>query len=416
MKIGAPFIPPSLAAAGGDSLVLRGDALLLDKLTLGQIIKGRVLRSYEGQRYMMSFDGQERIVDSAVPLRTGDIVHGRVIGLGERIELQRVLVQPGDTPLQDDTPQQQVQARANLADPSLRFVAELFERHHAQVPTEDVRALTRQVNRAAQPDLMALSGLVLSKLNLRLAPEFLKALYDALERGARGRMFAPSQTAAEIDIDAAGTSASREPFASLLARMLMDLPENRRSDHAAPDVQRDVDAPGKTHAGLQGTNAGLASDSSRTQSGNGFDLARWILNAQNGGTVAHRVGTLPLLIGGRLVELDVALFEEHQDNGAEPSQIRHRRLVVAMETETLGRIEASALFAADHIRVTFSTSSSESTGALARRMGPLTAELEQFGWHVDEMKYETRAPVPPGAVLASVVEHLVSPGSVSTLA
>ena len=416
MKIGAPFIPPSLAAAGGDSLVFRADALLLDKLTLGQIIKGRVLRSYEGQRYMMSFEGQERIVDSAVPLRTGDIVHGRVIGLGERIELQRVLVQPGDAPLQDDSPQPQVQARANLADPSLRFVADLFERHHAQVATEDARALTRQVNRAAQPDLMALSGLVLSKLNLRMAPEFLKALYDALERGARGRVFAPPETAAEIEVGGAHGTESREPFASLLTRLLMDLPENRRPDNAAPGVQRDDAAPGKPQERLQGTNAGLAPDSGRTQTGNGFDLARWILNAQNGGTVAHRVGTLPLLIGGRLVELDVALFEEHQDGDREPSQVRHRRLVVAMDTETLGRIEASALFAADHIRVTFATSSSESTGALARRMGPLTAELEQFGWHVDEMKYETRAPAPPGAVLASVVEHLVSPGSVSTLA
>ena len=416
MKIGAPFIPPSLAAAGGDSLVLRGDPLLLEKLTLGQIIKGRVLRSYEGQRYLMHFEGQERIVDSAVPLRTGDILHGRVIGLGERIELQRVAVQPDDAPSQDDAAEP-ARPRADLADPSLRFVADLFARHHERLAPDDARALQRQAGRAALPELMALSGLVLSKLNLRMAPEFLKAIYDALERGARGRVFAPGGTALAIEMAGTHDAESREPLASLLAQVLMDVPESRRPDNAPADVKPDDSALGKPPSNVQGANAGLAPDSGRARSGEGFDLARWILNAQNGGAVAHRVGTLPLLIGGRLVELDVALFEEHGgDSEQETSSMRHRRLVVGMDTETLGRIEASALFAADHIRVTFSTASSESTGALARRMGPLTAELEHFGWHVDEMKYETRVPVVPGAVLKSVVEHLVSPGSVSTLA
>jgi hypothetical protein len=43
------------------------------------------------------------------------------------------------------------------------------------------------------------------------------------------------------------------------------------------------------------------------------------------------------------------------------------------------------------------------------------AELEDAGWHVDEMTYETRAPVAPGEVMKSVVEHLIGPGSVSRL-
>jgi hypothetical protein len=109
------------------------------------------------------------------------------------------------------------------------------------------------------------------------------------------------------------------------------------------------------------------------------------------------------------------MFEEPSGGEGQPSHIRHRRVVLALDTETLGRIEASALFAADRIRVTLSTSSSESTGALARHMGPLTAELEHAGWHVDEMRYETRAPVAPGEVMKSVVEHLIGPGSVSRL-
>jgi len=411
VKIGATFIPPSIIAAGGDSLVLRGDALLLDKLTLGQIIKGRVLRSYEGQRYSMSFEGQERIVDSAVPLRTGDLVHGRVVGLGERIELQRVAVESGETSRGEAAPQQ----RALPADDP---VAELFARYQASLAPEDARELQRAVSRAALPDLMTLSGLILSKLNLRMAPEFLRAVYGALSRGARGGAFALSGAVPEIQIESSQDgqdAASREAFASLISRIVMDVPESRWRDDAELRAKSEGSPAGATPEGVQDAADGLAPGSGRAGGDGGFDLARWILNAQNGGAVAHRVGTLPLLIDGRLVELDVALFEEPPGEEGQASHIRHRRVLLAMDTATLGRIEASALFAADHIRVTLSTSSSESTGALARHMGPLTAELEHAGWHVDEMKYETRAPVAPGEVMNSVVEHLIGPGSVSRL-
>src|SRR4051812_30947362 len=72
----------NFSVAGGDDFA--------GKLQLGQIIKGRVLRHYEGGRYAVDFDGREKVVDSVVPLQTGDVLHGKVIGLGERVELERV--------------------------------------------------------------------------------------------------------------------------------------------------------------------------------------------------------------------------------------------------------------------------------------------------------------------------------------
>ena len=57
-------------------------------LSLGQIVKARVLKHYEGGRYLVSLEGRERVVDSSVPLNTGELVRGRVIAVGERIELQ----------------------------------------------------------------------------------------------------------------------------------------------------------------------------------------------------------------------------------------------------------------------------------------------------------------------------------------
>ena len=39
-------------------------------LSLGQIVKARVLKHYEGARYLVSLEGRERVVDSSVPLST----------------------------------------------------------------------------------------------------------------------------------------------------------------------------------------------------------------------------------------------------------------------------------------------------------------------------------------------------------
>ena len=77
----------------------------------------------------------------------------------------------------------------------------------------------------------------------------------------------------------------------------------------------------------------------------GDDLARWVLNAQTGGSVAHRVATLPLLLDGELVELDVAMFAQGGDAQREQAEgIRHRELVFALTTPALGHIEIRALW------------------------------------------------------------------------
>src|SRR3954462_14554697 len=89
MKIN-PLFPQASALNSSNALLFKADVDFAAKLTLGQIIKGRVLRAYEGGRYLMDFYGQQKVVDSAMPLRVGDVIHGRVVGLGEHVELQRV--------------------------------------------------------------------------------------------------------------------------------------------------------------------------------------------------------------------------------------------------------------------------------------------------------------------------------------
>src|SRR5204863_1548676 len=120
---------------------------------------------------------------------------------------------------------------------------------------------------------------------------------------------------------------------------------------------------------------------------------------------------------GRRIEVEIAFFEEQDDARRMPhakSPIRHRKVVLAFDSERLGRVELRALMAERHIRVALATESSASTNALLRHGEALANALAQAGWQVDEISHETRAAAMNAAVGAAV-DHTITPDSVSRL-
>jgi hypothetical protein len=404
VKIDPLYAVQARALGTAQLLLFRGDADFASKLTLGQIIKGRVLRSYEGHRYLVEFYGHEKVVDSAVPLRTDEVIHGRVVGLGEQVELHRINPAPADAvEAHSDAPP--IAATPAFTDQSARMIASLFERYQAKLGVDEMHLLQRYAARAARPEQMALSGLILNKLGLQIAPDFFKAIASALAAKVDAGIFAlPANAIRLVSENAGADNGSTQVLAGLLNRMLMDIPEAR--------FRRD-------EQGREGEPAAVETRADRggTRDGADYDLARWILNAQTGGAIAHRIGTLPLLLDGELVELDVALFEQASGGDAKEEQgIKHRELVFALNTEALGRIEIRSRLAGDHMRVEIVTGNSDTTQFMSVHAGRLAADLEATGWHVDELRYETRTTGAQSAVMQSLVEHVISPGSVSRLA
>lgn len=398
MKID-PLLASLARAAGAPQLLLvPGDADFAATLTLGQIIKGRVLRSYEGQRYLVDFDGQQKIVDSSVPLRTDEIIRGRVVGLGEQVQLHRLNAEPA-SPAQDEAAPQL--AAPALTDKAERSVAELFERYLGKLGAEQMRALQRLVARSPQPDQAALAGLILNKLGLQIAPDFFKAVSATIGSAEEAGLFALPPKAIVLATDnGPAEHGSTLALAALLNRLLVDVPE----------VRFRTPPKGEGEVGQAGI------DDGPTQGGADYDLARWILNAQTGGAIAHRIATLPLLLDGELVELDVALFEQSADRERNQQQgLRHREMVLALSTEALGRVEIRALLAGGHVRVQIVAGDSATTQFMSTHAERLVAELQQIGWQVDELRYETRAANESNGVVRSLVEHVISPGSVSRL-
>jgi hypothetical protein len=347
-------IVPVDPAAQAAALLLQRDAGLAGQLVLGQIVQARVLRPLESGQYLVRMFGREEAVECAAPLRTGELIHGRVVSLGEQVEIERIERDSTEAPRPDRDKTEEAWLRLG-GGRAAEAIEDLFRRYRGALDKEDAARLERAAARAERPERMALAGLVLAKSGLPLDEALLQALYAAL--GARSGALAP-------------------------------LP-------------------------LEGVSPVW------------WSAAQRVLNAQGGGAVAHRVGMLPLEADGALVEVDAALFEENREaerpagwsdrREAAPAALQHRRLVLSLETERLGRVELRAVMADTHMRVALATESEAATRALLRNGETLSRELADAGWQLDEVAYETRARHPANGAVAAAAEHLVTPGSVNRL-
>ena len=400
----------------GQSLFLPGKDSFAEQLNLGQVIKGKVLRHYEGGRYLVQFGGQEKVVDSVVPLRNNEVLYGRVVALGDKVELQRVAAdgaKPG-------VGQQLGEALGQTAERVLvgkheQMVNQLFAKYQGKMTPEAKTELVRMLKTVPAPDRMAMAGLVLSKLGLNQTPELLRALYDTLsQKQGRHGSFPILDRAPQLEIQAGASEglsqAATQALGHALAGMMQAQSEHKTAHQTMVD---DVGASSDTIS-AEHDMAGFDSSLFNDDSGRFAHLARWLLNAQNEGSVGHRLATLPLWLGGRLVEVDLAVFD--QKAGSPLIQgLRHRQLLFSLQMEELGHVEVMAKVAGKHIRIQFMTDDTRATDTIARYMAALRALLQQAGWIIDEVSYGTQDEDEQGQVVNTVVDHIVSQDSLSRL-
>lgn len=399
----------------GSKFYLPGAADFSGGLNLGQVIKGKVLRQFDGSnRYLVNFEGHERVVDSGVPLTTGELIHGRVIGLGDRVELQRVY---------DASASASDNRAAEIArsDTSLfvgrheRVVEDFADRFRVQLSAGDKSALTRAVRMASDGGSMTLAGVMLNKLGLPQAPELLWPVYRALVRedSSSAALYSGRdvpQLAAVAASDAGAQATAVRQLADLLQNQLGQRDDR---DAASPnDLASNAKNPDAVSPSVVPTVTQQQQDG-----GQGGDPRQWahrLLNTQTEGTVAHRIGTVPLLLGNQLIEVDLSFFEQRQEKpGA--AGAKHKKVVFSLRTDRLGTVDINISLVGNHARVQIATSDSESTATAAGYADELRAALSGIGWEVDEIVYETRQADSQNGVVRSVVDHIISQDSLNRL-
>lgn len=416
-----PEITSGLPAAGkhaGVDIVIPGSKGFADTLTVGQIIKGRVLRHFGSDRYLVEFGGREHVVDSTVPLRTNELIHGRVLGLGERVELQRVRIERPTGAEPSPTQPSPANTVSVSYGRSAQLVQDVLANFNVVLSDEARAAITAAARAVSEPTLMARVAVALNRLGLPQAPALLRGVYAAATRDGElstilaGRRDAP-QLVASRQSSSEEMASAITMLAAALQHQLEDVSNRRggsieslRTSPPADDADRSAEVPpaGQNVTEQHGERAGYRET----------EPARWVLNSQTGGLVSHHVSTLSLLLGDRLVEVDVALFDQQETPAATPTT-RHRQVVLSLVLSELGRVNITARVVGDHVRLHVATETDAATEALAGYMGELRQDVSGAGWQLDELAYETLMQCAPNAPVRSVIEHFVTQDSLSRL-
>jgi hypothetical protein len=169
------------------AIVLRPAGTGSGGLTLGQVVHASVLRQVDAGRYLVRLAGQEREVDSATPLRPGEVLSLRVAGTRERVELERMDREPAAQDGAGAAPAEELAGAFGGGAASV--MEELFRRYRGTLAPAESERLRRLVAAARRPERMALAGLVLSKVGLPVSAELAEPLYEALD--ARAGALAP---------------------------------------------------------------------------------------------------------------------------------------------------------------------------------------------------------------------------------
>lgn len=144
----------------------------LKTIAAGQILKGRVLRVYADNKYGVDFRGQERIVDSAVPLSKGDILTGRVLGVNDHTVSMKIVSNVVSDLSKND--QSLLAKKVEYKSP----VAVEADKFNVNLNQLQESAIVNSANRSVNATVAIRVGLYLAKLGLPITTELIRAMTD----------------------------------------------------------------------------------------------------------------------------------------------------------------------------------------------------------------------------------------------
>lgn len=359
-KIGRADRPAARAREGGSPF---------DHLSIGQHLKMQVLRHLEQHRYEVTFGGRRHVVDSHVRLEPGTQVSAQVEAKGSQLELRylgtRSLADTGERISADPT------------EPPTHLES-LAAQYRVSLDAQARQVIERAAARARVPASMEVGGLFLQKLLREVSAADLQALYQALN---------PDERASPAALPVA-----------------LELPEPTGDEDLATTLADALaDSAGEGDGEVQAATA----DSGDPGSEQDMQRAARLLNLQDEGSVAWRFGTLPLLVGGRLIELDLVMFRE-RDAQTKPGGLR--RLVMTLDTTHFGRVHVEARAVDSRLMVTLSAGTADAVEQLSAYGSDVRGAIERLGWAVDEVRYLIGGAQSEAA--KSVVQQVLSSGSV----
>lgn len=363
-----------------------GDNGPFEPLRVGEQVLLKVMRAVDARTFIVSFGGEQHVVESSMQLPVGGRVRAVVTAVGERLELQYVETTAAPPAQRED--ERLATERDSAAMPAPTLLSALQTRYHVSLPAEEHAKLEHAVARATDPAAMALGGLFLAKLGVDVNPPALQAMHDVQVQhnvavAALITHLAPRDISMLVDATSQGDDDGTQELTQVVAESLPQTPSEAMS--------------------FDTSDAGSDQPDGRDAQ----DLAKLFLNLQDGGSVGYRYGTLPVIVSGQLVELDlVVLQQKPRDEATTPV----RRLVMSLRTESFGQVRVDARALDNRLVVTVTSESPHSDEELSATRDELNTLLKRLGWNVEGIGYELDSQPPRAA--RQIIEHVLSAGTV----
>jgi hypothetical protein len=376
--------------------------------TPGQEVTVTVHRQLGSQYYLAQVGNRTgQIVTSSVPLPAGAPLRAVVIAVGARLELK--LLNPengGMTPLSDPEPDTDDSKDSDSDNPSSLEAVDaaiasqidaLSTRYQVPLTNHDHGVIATAMKAVSVPRNMALGGLYLAKLGLTLNPNSMQALYEAQSPSAGSS----SDAAAAMELSTLVPNLT-PPVQSGLNALIerMDSTLNGPTSATPPVDAAPLNSllPDST----TDSNRGDHGSQGHTHSKSDSDLARELLNVPLGASVVRHYGTVPVLVSGQLLELQLVAFQ-HRETPQEPNPVR--RLFMTLTTPALGRLQIAAQAQGNRLSVTFTVESAHATETLSSHASQVRELVGRLGWQVDSVVYGIGQP--SGAAQTAITHALL---------
>jgi len=392
-------------------------------LQLGQVLFGKVLRVYQDGSYLVDLNGREHVVDSAIPLRQDEVFRGKIVGLNEHVVLEK-MVSAGTTEIAADSADTLIGQLDQLGQPLNADLQTFINQHYKTFDAATWKILVRLAHQGKQAHIVLATAVYLQKLGLPLNPALIAKLADHLAQEHQLKTLLP-QNALHLQIDSPATQSLAQGVAQSTAAIQMLADYLQEESEESLDRARELLRQHKLDRSNMNGNSSADTDASpitpakekvSDTPGQHLDQAifQWLMNTQNGGAVSHRLIVLPLVLNGKLVELEMALFDQN-DHSDQASGLKQKVVHLSLQTEPLGKINATINIVNQSLRLHFSSDSETGVSLLAAHNQELSRSLQVLGCRLDEQSYAVNPAAQHEHITRPILHRIVNSNTLSML-
>lgn len=361
----------------------------LKTISIGQIIKGKVLKVYDTNRYGVMIGGQERVVDSTISFKVGQQISAKVVSVHDN----KVSLKLAERAVASNT----IDAKTAPFSSS-NLVDSLIRQFNMDQLADTQKQAIAGISIAFGEDISAIKmALYLAKIGLPISESIIRHLLKGAEMPTLVTTLETGLPNAISPINADNTQAL---YLAIAEAFLNDPITADYEDEVTEESGYGQFIPPEYIPDAAFEKSGFNSDSESEQA-----PFMQLLNIDTEGTIAHSFDVLAMIVNDRLMEFDVAFFDQAN---TQQEAILSKQVMFELET-LMGKVGIVAKLVNNRLSVAFNTDRQVFLEVLQQQQESLSRSLNDAGWILEQMHYEQSSQ--RISAIGAVVNHVLTQGS-----